>query len=151
MTILFLKEKSIMENAKIAGQLAELFDQKITAFYKASYNGKLGKLQIELLEFLYEHESAKGLEIAEALNIPKQYASKIILKFEEKGWIDAKQDVDDKRAKQFYLTKEGRQYVEAHIAESNAHFEELLNRLSQSEQNEMINAMQTMVEILKKM
>lgn len=139
-----------MENAKIAYQLGLLFEEKITSFYRESYEGKYGKSQIEVLDYLYEHTLVRGQDIADALHIPKQHASKIILKFEELGFITSSPDLVDKRAKRFCLTEQGKQYVEQHIQESNHHFEELLENLSKQERDEMVNAMKVMNKLLEK-
>ena len=140
-----------MENAKIAYQLGVLFEEKIISFYRESYKGKFGKSQIEVLDYMYEHSIVRGQDISEALNISKQHTSKILLKFQEMGLIDSCADISDKRAKQFHLTEQGKQYVENHITMSNIHFEEMIKKLTETEQREMVHAMQVMNTLLEKM
>ena len=140
-----------MENAKIAYKLGILFEEKIVSYYRQSYQGKFGKYQIEVLDYLYEHTLVRGQDIAAVLHIPKQHVSKIILKFEEMGLIASSQDAGDKRAKRYYLTEQGKQQVEYHIQESNQHFEEMLEKLSKEERDEMMKAMNVVSMLLEKM
>ena len=140
-----------MKNSQIAYQLQVLFDKKITKYYRNSYKGLFGKVQVEVLNYLYENLEGHTQEIADALLIPKQHASKIILRFVELGLVNSKPDTLDKRATIFYLSSEGRNLVEAHINDSNEHFEYLINHLSKQDETDLMQSMKKIVEILEKL
>ena len=140
-----------MKNSTIAAKLCTLFDQKITSFYRESYKGLVGKSQLEVLNYLHLNKKAKSQEIADSLSIPKQHASKILLKFEEENIVQCKVDETDKRAKIYTLTEEGLKLIETHLKVSNKNFDDLLEKLNAEEQQEFVEAMKIMLKLLAKM
>ena len=140
-----------MKNADLAFQLGSLFDGKIVSFYRNSYRGFLGQIQIQVLNDLKEHQPTKPQDVAERLNISKQHASKILLHFEESGYVVHQDDQADRRSKLFRLSTEGEDLIRKHIEESNRHFEEMISKLDPSEQTEMTDAMKTLIQVLQKM
>ncbi len=140
-----------MKNTDLAFQLGTLFDSKIISYYRSSFRGFLGQIQIQLLSDLWEHQSSKLQDIAERLNISKQHASKILLHFEESGYVVHRGDQSDRRSKLFQLSSAGEDLVREHIEGSNRHFEEMLSKLDLSEQKEMTDAMKTLIRVLQKM
>lgn len=140
-----------MNNSKIAYQLQVLFEKKITKYYRHSYKGLFGKVQIEVLDYLYENKEGRTQEVADALLIPKQHASKIILRFVELGFVDSRPDPFDKRATIFYLTPEGLHLIEEHIKDSDEHFESLIKNLTEQDKIDFIQSMDKIVEILEKL
>lgn len=140
-----------MNNSKIAYQLQVLFEKKITKFYRDSYKGLFGKVQVDVLDFLYENKEGRTQDVADSLIIPKQHASKIILRLVELGLVDSKPDSSDKRSTIFYLTKDGYDLVEEHIKASNQNFDSLINQLNEDDKVHLIESMKTIVQILEKM
>ncbi len=139
------------QDAKTAYELAVLFDQKITAFYRNSYKGILGRVQIEVLDYLYENKEARIQEIAEALNVVKQHVSKIIFRLKELGLVTGRTDSTDRRASLFCLTEKGRSFVQEHIMSSDWNFERMLEGLGKTDREKLTEAMEVMVAVLRKM
>jgi len=139
------------QNAKTAYELAVLFNKKITAFYRSSYKGILGRVQVEVLDYLYENGEARIQDIADALNVAKQHASKIIFRLKELELVTGKTDSTDKRASLFCLTEKGRNFVHEHITSSDLNFERLLEGLETADQEKLAEAMEVMVAVLRKM
>lgn len=140
-----------MEKAKLAYKLQVLFEKKITGIYRRSYKGEFGKVQVEVLDYLYEHKEGRVQHIAETLLIPKQHASKIILRLNELKLVESKADPLDKRATLFSLSESGKVLVETHIKESNDHFYSLLHSLNKEEEEIFIKSMENIVSLLEKM
>lgn len=140
-----------MKDAQVAYQLRVLFDKKITAYYQDSFKGIFGKVQVEVLNYLYEYREARTQEIAEIMNIPKQHASKILMRLEELNLVESKPDEMDGRARKYGLTEQGVHFMNQHIEESDRNFEELLGRLPLEEKEQLMSSMRTMVEILEKL
>ena len=143
--------KRKMKNSQIAYQLQVLFEKKITKYYHNSYKGLFGKVQIEVLDYLYENHEGRTQDVADALLIPKQHASKIILRFVELGLIDSKPDPLDKRATIFSLSAKGLKLIEEHIEDSNEHFESLIKNLDEQDEVVLMQSMKKIVEILEKL
>lgn len=140
-----------MNSSKIAYQLQVLFKEKVTKYYHNSYKGFLGKVQVEVLDYIYEKKEVRTQDVADALLIPKQHASKIMLRLAELELIESKPSASDKRANIFYLSAKGLELIEQHIKESNQHFESLVGKLSEAEETDLMEAMKKMVEILEKL
>lgn len=140
-----------VRTAEFAYQMGFLFDRKITSYYRNTYKGIMGQVQVQVLNHLYENASVKPQEIADQMDIPKQHASKILSRLETLGYVRCSVDPEDRRARLFTLTDSGRELIREHIAASNAHFEEQLERLTETERRQMADAMETMVTILKRL
>ena len=140
-----------MKDSDLAFQLGQLFDSKVVAFYRNTYKGTFGQVQIQVLSDLSEHQPSKLQDVAERVSISKQHASKILLRFEELGYVIRQEDRTDRRAKLFQLSPSGEKLIREHIDESNRHVEEMRDTLDPAEQQEMSEAMKVMIALLGKM
>ncbi len=140
-----------MKEAQLAYQLRVLFEQKITSYYLDSFKGMFGKVQVEVLVYLYDNAGARVQKLAEKLNIPKQHASKIVARLEELGLVVGNPDESDRRATLYYLTEQGLELMNRHMEDSNRNFEEMLKCLTEKEKEQMTHSMKTMIALLKKM
>ena len=145
------KGRESMDRFQSAYRLRVLFEQKITAEYYNSFKGRFGRVQVEVLSYLYEHKHARVQELAEVLNIPKQHASKILSRLEEQGYVSGKPDPDDGRSNLYGLNEEGLSMMEQHLAVSNHCFAQRLEKLSPEERETMHSAMQTVAALLEKL
>lgn len=140
-----------MDSVQVAYRLRTLFDQKITAEYYDSFKGRFGRVQVEVLSHLYEHKQARVQELADILNIPKQHASKIISRLEEQGLIASSSDPSDGRSTLYSLSEEGNGMMQEHLLISNRSFGRRLENLTPQERQTMLQAMQTVAEMLEKL
>lgn len=140
-----------MEKSRLAYELCTLFDKKITSYYRQTFKGIVGQSQLEVLNYLHLNTTATAKQIALDLNIPKQHASKILIKFEEDNLIQSKLDELDKRSKIYSLTDDGLKLMQLHIDKSNNYFIDLINNLSIEEQEEFTTAMEVLLNLLKKL
>ena len=137
-----------MTGAELALKTGKLFKSMITDAFWDSFKGELGRVQVEILVYLYDNEHAQASEISETLNISKQHVSKIILKFINSGFVKEDPSSADGRCSILTLTDEGRVYIEKHIRISDASFEQLLARMDPDEQNEFRESMKYITELL---
>lgn len=140
-----------MRESQLAYQLRVLFEKKITSYYLDSFKGKFGKVQVEVLIYLYDNVRVRVQDLAEELNIPKQHASKIITRLEELGYVAGSMCEGDKRAKLYFLTELGMELMNQHIEASNCNFEKLLEGLTLGEKTQFVVSMENMIRILEKM
>lgn len=134
----------------LAYRLRVLFETKITARYRNSFRGELGRTQAEVLEYLYENGSSRAQNIAEAIHIPKQHVSKIVTQFIADGLVVSNPSESDKRAKQLTLTQKGKQLINEHLAISNQAFLEQLDTLTSEERQDLAQSMKVIVSLLEK-
>lgn len=140
-----------MNRSQIASQLRVLFEKKITAHYYDSFKGKFGRVQVEVLIYLSDRPPVPLGALAEALNIPKQHASTIISRLQQQGLVSQQPDPADKRRSLCALSPAGQELMARHAAHSNRIFETGLDKLSQAEQQQFLDAMVTLNRLLEKM
>lgn len=120
------------------------------AAYRDTYRGDFGAAQIEALEELYQVGVLRQQDLAAALRISKQHASKIVGRLEGLGYARLDPDAQDNRCHRVSLTEAGRAFVDRHIEEGEEHVEALLGKLSAAERAELEQAMDTVARILEK-
>ncbi len=139
-----------MTDVELAYKMRTLFDQKITAFYFESYKGSFGRVQVDVLSYLYEHGNSNAVQLSEIMNVPKQHISKIVHRLEEDGLLESKIDATDKRSKSLFLSAKGRALVLEHIEISNIHFQSVTNCLQNDDREELHRSMETIIKIMNK-
>ena len=136
--------------SKPAWRMRVAFERKIMAAYRDTYRGDFGAAQIEALEELYQAGALRQQDLAAALRISKQHASKIVGRLEGLGYARLDPDMQDNRCHRVSLTEAGRAFVDRHIEEGEEHVEALLGKLSAAERAELEQAMDTVARILEK-
>lgn len=139
-----------MVNLELAYRLGTLFDQKITSVYRASFNCDYGKIQIDVLSWLYEHSEICSSELSKRMNTTKQHISKILLGFEKEGLIERKPSLADQRVSLISLTDLGRTFIEQHIRVSDENLLRITENLTLEETNQLNQSMRTAISILEK-
>ena len=99
---------------------------------------------------IYENEGCNAAHIAEKMNIDKSYLSKIISSHEKSGYIIKKPSSTDKRAYDLYLTGKGKERVLEFIQVSDNEIGNILTPLSVDEQQQMYEALEIVMNLLKK-
>ena len=84
------------------------------------------------------------------MNIDKSYLSKIISSHEKNGYILKMPSDTDKRVYNLFLTDSGRSRALKFIENSNVEIGDVLTCLSDDEQNQMYEALETIIGLLKK-
>jgi len=128
--------------------VGNFFVSDLYAFYQDTYKGVLGKVQVEALDLIHRNENINIKELAAALNISKQHASKIAGKLEELGFACKKKDPEDGRSTLYMLTEIGKKFVNEHIKLSNEHFSKVLSSFDDADKEKLISGMLVLEEVL---
>ena len=139
-----------MTDAELAFKTGKLFNSMITDAFWDSFKGELGRTQVEMLVYLYDHEQAQASEIAEGLNISKQHVSKNIAKFIDLGFVKNSQNRSDRRSQILSLSDDGKEYMKKHIEVSNNVYIQLLGEMSSEEKADFRNSMEMISDLLTK-
>lgn len=99
---------------------------------------------------IYENEGCNAAHIAQIMNIDKSYLSRIIKAHEKKGYILRKPSGTDGRSYSLYLTEAGKKRAEDFINTSNRDIETILQNLSDEDEQCLINAIDTIINLLSK-
>lgn len=98
---------------------------------------------------IYENEGCNAAHIADVMNIDKSYLSKILAAHEKKGYIQRISSPKDRRSYHLYLTETGKKRAEEFIQKSNEEIRSILCRLSEKDQLQLSQALDTIIQLLK--
>ena len=99
---------------------------------------------------IYENDGCNAAHIAKTMNIDKSYLSKIIRNHEKKGYLTRTVSTKDSRSYHIHLTETGMKLVKEFIEKSNQQIAEIISVLSKEEYISLIQALNTVTDILKK-
>ena len=124
------------------------------------YTRQIGVLQEGLLEsplsltevrVLYElahHQGITATELCTALNLDAGYLSRILHKFEKRGWISRKPSASDRRQSLLVLTTKGSAEFLPLEERSNQQVKRMLGGLSPEGQHQLIGSMEAIESVL---
>lgn len=99
---------------------------------------------------IHENEGCSAADIARLLRIDKSYLSRILRSQEKDGSIRRETSPKDGRAQRLYLTEAGKAVTEGLIRKSNADIGALLAGLSEEDETQLSQAIDTVMAILQK-
>ncbi|MDD3363335.1 MAG: MarR family transcriptional regulator [Hespellia sp.] len=99
---------------------------------------------------LYENEGCNAAHIAQIMNIDKSYLSRIIKSHEKNGYIKRSPSRDDGRSYSLFLTDKGMKKAVDFIYKSDVEIGSILQNLSKDEQIRLVDALDTITELLSK-
>ena len=124
------------------------------------YTRQIGVLQEGLLDspfsltevlVLYElahHHGVTATELCGALNLDAGYLSRILRKFEKRGWVDRQASASDRRQSLLALTNKGSAEFLPLEERSNQHVRRMLSEMSLEAQQQLIRSMEEIERVL---
>lgn len=106
--------------------------------------------QARIFYEIYVNEGCNATDIVQLMNIDKSYLSRVIRAHEKNGYIRREKSSADGRALCLYLTETGKKRAEDFIRKSNADISEVISALSESDREQLIESLDTVMEILRK-
>lgn len=100
-----------------------------------------------ILEIFFNDDKTP-IEVATNLDLDKSYTSRILNRFEKKGWLQKTPSPTDSRSVRLSLTADGLQLAQKVDDRSDEQIEDLLGDLSASEQKQFYQAMTTLDQLL---
>jgi Transcriptional regulators len=100
-----------------------------------------------ILEISFNHDKTP-IEVANNLNLDKSYTSRILKRFEKKELLTKSPSATDSRSVELHLTPKGRKLVAELNDRSDQQIRDLLDDLSDNEQSEFYQAMETLDRLL---
>lgn len=95
-------------------------------------------------------EPPTASDIGRALDLDAGYLSRVLRNFEKRGLVKRTTAKNDARQSHVSLTAQGRKFFAPAEQRSQEDVAEMLTKLDDSEQNELVNAMQTIERLLEK-
>ena len=142
-----------MEKNKLISKIRE-FNRLYMPMMKLLGNHYLGSeysvTEARVFFEIYQNEGCNAAHIAETMNIDKSYLTSIISSHEKSGYIIKKCSNTDKRVYDLFLTDRGKQRALEFIKNSDDEIGNILTHLSDDEQQQMYEAVEIVMNLLKK-
>lgn len=108
----------------------------------------LSSAQWRLLVRVVKSEGVTQARLAELLEVEPISVSRLLDRMEEGGWIERRQDLNDRRVRLIFPTDKSRQAFEAIKGVAGEVFEQALTGLSTTERQTLIRGLMTLVDNL---
>ena len=142
-----------MENEGIVEIIREfnrIYLPILSLFDRHYLNSEYSVTEARILYEINEMSGCSANMLVKRLHIDKSYLSRIIKGFEREGLLKRRVSDQDSRIHVIYLTKKGEKVVSNLVEKSNEQIAQLTADFTWEECGEIKNAMQVIVEILKK-
>jgi DNA-binding MarR family transcriptional regulator/N-acetylglutamate synthase-like GNAT family acetyltransferase len=124
------------------------YTQKIGVLQEGLLKSPFTLTQLRVLYELAYRQKLKAAELSSDLNLDAGYLSRILADFEKRGLIERKQSADDARQSEITLTKKGTDAFAPLNVRSHDEMEEMLSGLSPSQQNRLLQSMESIQSLL---
>jgi DNA-binding MarR family transcriptional regulator len=124
--------------------------QSMEGFMHFMRENDLSFSQISVLYRIHHHGSTDIISISRELQISKAGAGQLIERMIKSGWLSSKPSKTDKRSKIIALSESGEKLVQASQIASIHWIEALIDRLPQTEKEEVIRGLNPLTEIIMK-
>jgi DNA-binding MarR family transcriptional regulator len=127
-----MKEKNIIERVR---QFNRFYIQFFGLYNNNLLENKYSLTEARVIFELGQHRKNTSKELVKILNLDPGYLSRIISKFEKKGYLTRKVCPEDARKQYLYLTSEGNIILEELNRKTNQQIETVLSGLSKDEKD----------------
>ena len=130
------------------------FNRYYTVWLDVMSKGYLGTSfswpESRVLFEIYSYQGISATELCEHLNMDKSYMSRILAKFEKKGFLTRELVLGSKGIKKIFLTKEGNEEARQIDCTGKKQISEKLKNMDQEECDKLCEAMVLIEKILRK-
>jgi len=124
------------------------YTKQIGVLSEGWLNGEFSLTELRVLYELAHHDGVTAKELAEWLGLDAGYLSRIVKKFNERGFVDKQVQEEDQRLVSLRLTEAGRQAFDPMDRASGEEVKKMLARLTDAEQRRLVAAMHAIRELL---
>lgn len=126
-----MKEEALFEEFQHFNHLLRRHTKRKTSEEEFSFG------QNRLLRILARQEGSSQKELAQRMNIRPASLSELLKKLNQKGYLSKKQNADDRRITNYFLTDLGKRYISSMQDERKQLGEELFATLSLTEKEQL--------------
>lgn len=121
---------------EISLMISRIFNRRVKDF-------GLTQVQWRILYLLYPRDGLRQTEIAEALAMTRPSLGHVVDKLEEEGWVERRDDPDDRRANLVFLTDKATPLIPQLESLSNEIVDTSMNGLDQRDRNALLALLDT--------
>jgi len=124
------------------GALLQLFTVNEERFPSAEGRIRYNPIDFQTLRFVHAHPGCRGIDVAGALSVAPTTLQSSIDRLIRTGLVDRRDHPESKRAKAYFLTKEGEEVREAIHRQDIANMQTVLNALDRSERKVVVELLE---------
>jgi DNA-binding MarR family transcriptional regulator/GNAT superfamily N-acetyltransferase len=143
-----MSDNLLLHNVEAVRQFNRFYTQQIGVLREGLLNSDFSLTEVRLLYELAQREHLTASELGKDLGLDAGYLSRILRGFKKRGLIDSKVSEVDGRQFLLQLTKQGKKSFAPLNAGAQQEIGDMLNKLSAAEQSRLIEAMNTIANLL---
>jgi DNA-binding MarR family transcriptional regulator/GNAT superfamily N-acetyltransferase len=143
-----MSDNLLLHNVEAVRQFNRFYTQQIGVLREGLLNSDFSLTEVRILYELAQREHLTASELGKDLGLDAGYLSRILRGFKKRGLIDSKVSEVDGRQFLLQLTKQGKKSFAPLNAGAQQEIGEMLNKLSAAEQSRLIEAMNTIANLL---
>ena len=134
---------NVAQRAEAVRRFNRFYTKQIGVLHEGLLQSPFALTEVRVLYELAHHENIAASELAKDLGLDAGYLSRILRRFEHSGFLDRTPSPTDGRQRQLRLTQEGRDAFAPLDQRSHDEVAALLSKLSETEQERLLDAMRT--------
>lgn len=145
-----MKEEMFSKNVDAVRSFTRFYTKKAGVLNEQLLQSKFGLTEARILYELSARRKLSAKDLAEDLELDPAYVSRVFKKFEKSGYISRTTSSEDKRKFYIRLTIKGQAEFDVLDNRSASLFNDLIAKLNDSEQVQMLSAMNVIQNLLEK-
>lgn len=129
-------------------QFNRFYTRQIGVLQEGLLDSPFSLTEVRVLYELAHHHGVTATELCAALNLDAGYLSRILRKFEKRGWVDRQASASDRRQSLLALTNKGSAEFLPLEERSNQHVRRMLSEMSLEAQQQLIRSMEEIKRVL---
>lgn len=129
-------------------QFNRFYTRQIGVLQEGLLDSPFSLTEVRVLYELAHHHGVTATELCAALNLDAGYLSRILRKFEKRGWVDRQASASDRRQSLLALTNKGSAEFLPLEERSNQHVRRMLSEMSLQAQQQLIRSMEEIERVL---
>lgn len=129
-------------------QFNRFYTRQIGVLQEGLLDSPFSLTEVRVLYELAHHHGVTATELCAALNLDAGYLSRILRKFEKRGWVHRQASASDRRQSLLTLTHKGSAEFLPLEERSNQHVRRMLSEMSLEAQQQLIRSMEEIERVL---
>ncbi len=145
-----MTEVQNLNNVEAIRSFTRFYTKKAGVLNEQLLQSKFGLTEARILYELNARKKVSAKDLAEDLELDPAYVSRVFKKFEKSGYISRTPSIEDKRKYDIRLTIKGQAEFDILDHRSASLFNDLIGKLNDREQAQMLSAMGAIQDLLEK-
>ena len=137
------------DRARAVRSFNRFYTKQIGLLNKGYLDSPFSLTEMRVLYELAHRDAPAAAELSRDLDLDAGYLSRMLLRFEKRGWLRRDRTDSDARRSRLSLTREGLAKFRPFEAKANREIRTMLDKVTEADQQRLIEAMRTIQELLE--